>query len=63
MKYVITIKEVHTYDTTVEADSPSAALEIASDNLAMGQIDEAFGELEYSHTLDPEFWNVNAEVA
>ena len=59
MKYIVTIKEIHTYDTVVEADCPRAALEIASDKLAMCEIDEAFGDLEYSHTLDPEDWNVN----
>lgn len=62
MKYIVTIKEVHTYDTEIEASSPSEALEKANDKLAMGEIDEAFGELQYSHTLDLEFWNVNKKI-
>lgn len=51
-KFIVGIREVHVSYREVEAESPEAAVEEA------GGATEVM--IEYSHTLDPELWSVEA---
>lgn len=55
MKFIVTVKEVHTYDVEVDAETVEGARKKASDMLQEGIEDIS---PEYSDTMDPSEWNV-----
>ena len=56
MKYIVKVKEVHVVEVEVEAESPAEARSKVAEKLH----DEDYmeNELVYSHTLEPEEWDV-----
>ena len=60
-KFIVTVKEVHCYDVTVEADNPEEARMQVSEMLQENDLSDESG-IEYSHTLDPETWGVTWTV-
>ena len=55
--FVIGVREVHTQPYRVRAKSKDEAIDIVREG--GGEIIE--GALEYSHTLDPDYWTVEKE--
>jgi hypothetical protein len=53
-KFIVLVREVHVQQINVEADNLDEAIKIVEDG-GGAMVD---GTLEYSHTLDPEFWTV-----
>jgi len=54
MRMIVWVKEVHKQGYVVEADTPEEATKIVADG--GGELEE--GTFCYSHTLDPETWQV-----
>lgn len=57
-KYVVNVREVHVQPVRIEATSKEEAIE----KIVKGQGTTVDDGLEYSHTLDSEFWTVEEEV-
>ena len=54
-KFNVIVKEVHTRTITVKADSKEEAIEKANNIIEEGEDDI---NLEYSHTLDTDEWDI-----
>lgn len=56
-KYIVSIQEVHVVEVEVEAHSKNEARARANEKLAVCDVD--FDSLTYSHTMEPETWEVS----
>lgn len=61
-KFVVTMKEIHSIDIEVEANSIEEAREKVSDMIYEDETGR-LQETEYSYMLEPEEWNVEEKCS
>ncbi len=58
-EYIVNVREIHIQPHLVTANNPAQAIELCQQLRESGEANYDLYGLEYSHTLNSEFWTID----